>query len=66
MNEPYQLGSLIAYCYRHERMRPGLRVVRRCAQRQVRRAYQRAGTVESAERVREWAERAMEEVEAAR
>jgi hypothetical protein len=40
-NEPYRLGALIAYCYRHEARRPGLRVVRRCAQRVVRRAYAR-------------------------
>ncbi len=37
-DDPARLGALIVYCYRHERTRPGLRVVRRCAQRLVRQA----------------------------
>jgi hypothetical protein len=40
-NEPYRLGALIRWCFLHEARRPGLRVVRRCAQRLVRAAYAR-------------------------
>jgi hypothetical protein len=36
------LVRLVLYCYRHERYRPGLRVVRRCAQKIIREAYQDA------------------------
>ncbi len=36
------LVRLVLYCYRHERQRPGLRVVRRCAQARIRAAYRNA------------------------
>lgn len=31
-------GAFIAWCFLHERQRPGLRVVRRCCQRVIRTA----------------------------